>query len=155
MCVILEQDPTIFQNTSVPYYSLIGEKRTRTQLDVDPGDDTGLAILDNQTYMLFSGNHILPATKSSRFISSIDSMCWTRMGLVGQSSAWTALAPLRNVRMAAKIRLTRICIAFSPLARALFWCRYLKPRGSIITIPSICFLTYCFLVHFCQFGCFY
>jgi hypothetical protein len=23
---------------------------------VDPGDDTGLAILDNQTYMLFSGN---------------------------------------------------------------------------------------------------
>jgi hypothetical protein len=54
--VILEQDPTIFQNTSVPYYSSIGEKRTRTQLDMDPGDDTGLAILDNQTYMLFSGN---------------------------------------------------------------------------------------------------
>lgn len=61
--VILEQDLTVFQNTSVPYYYSIGEKRTRTQLDVvddtgeelftkyfNPGDDTGLAILDNQTY---------------------------------------------------------------------------------------------------------
>ncbi|HUV82141.1 MAG TPA: hypothetical protein VMW53_03555, partial [archaeon] len=59
------------QNTSVPYYSPTGGKIMRTQMYVvdDTGEELfnkssnpweddriGLAILDNQTYRLFSGN---------------------------------------------------------------------------------------------------
>jgi len=69
--VIPEQDLTVCQNTSVPYYSPTGGKIMRTQMYVvdDTGEELfnkssnpweddriGLAILDNQTYRLFSGN---------------------------------------------------------------------------------------------------
>jgi hypothetical protein len=69
--VIPEQDMTVCQNTSVPYYSPSGGKIMRTQMYVvdDTGEElfnkssnpwdndrVGLAILDNQTYRLFSGN---------------------------------------------------------------------------------------------------